>query len=274
MEKKETRFPSWFPTWARELGRVYFTGTTSMFLLHGNVDDLVRVEDRDAVDYRLLPEFLGSQIFGSWDVVLHYDMTRPPRALAGRSKERLAKINAQIERYIGKLEELPQDPPRVIAVLNRFLELMLVGKSDADRPSIALVLDYAQMLVPSTAVSHTSRELATNLATLLNWAKNPYIKRVNFAFCLISEKLSDLNEALVRNAHTQRLELSFPDRTDRLAFIDWVRAGRSFDRICEVPAEMLADLTAGLTLVNLQSLLQGAVRGGQTITLAQLKQFK
>src|SRR5512137_2591390 len=154
-EKKETRFPTWFPAWARELGRVYYTGTTSMFLLHGNVDDLVRIEERDAVDYRLLPEFLGTQIFGSWDVVLYYDMTRPPRALAGRSKERLAKINAQIERYIGKLEELPQDPPRVIALLNRYLELMLVGKTDADRPSIALVLDYAHLLVPSTEVSHT-----------------------------------------------------------------------------------------------------------------------
>jgi SpoVK/Ycf46/Vps4 family AAA+-type ATPase len=273
-EKKETHFPDWFPAWARDLGRVYYGGTTSMFLLHGNVDDLVRVEERDSVDYRVLPEFLASQIFGSWDVVLYYDLTRPPRALAGRSKERLQKINAQIERYIGKLEELPQDPPRVIALLNRYLELMLVGKSDADRPSIALVLDYAHLLVPSTAVSHTSRELATNLATLLNWAKNPYVKRVNFAFCLVSEKLSDLHEALVQNAHTQRLELAFPDRKERLGFIEWVRAGRSFDAICEVPPEMLADLTAGLTLVNLQGLLQGALRNNQVISLKQLKQYK
>lgn len=272
--KKETVFPAWYPEWAKEFGRVYTAGTTSMFLLHGNVDDLVRVEERDAVDYRVLPEFLASQIFGTWDVVLYYDLTRPPRALAGRSKDRLQKINQQIERYIGKLEELPQDAPRVIALLNRYLELMLVGKSDNDRPSIAIVLDYAHLLVPSTAVSHTSRELAQNLATLLNWAKNPYIKRVNFAFCLVSEKLSDLHDALVHNAHTHRLELEFPDRADRLSFIESVRAGRSFDRICEVGPEMLADLTAGLTLVNVQSLLQGALRSGQPISLKQLKQHK
>jgi ATP-dependent 26S proteasome regulatory subunit len=273
-DKKVTLFPEWFPGWAKEFGRAYTAGTTSMFLLHGNVDDLVRVEERDSVDYRVLPEFLASQIFGTWDVVLYYDLTRPPRALAGRSKERLQKINLQIERYIGKLEELPQDPPRVIALLNRYLELMLVGKSDSERPSVAIVLDYAHLLVPSTAVSHTSRELATNLATLLNWAKNPYIKRVNFAFCLISEKLSDLHEALVQNAHTHRLELQFPDRAERLSFIEWSRAGRSFERICEVAPEMLAEMTAGLTLVNVQSLLQGALRAGQPISLAQLKEFK
>jgi len=273
-DKKELGFPEWFPAWAGELGRVYFTGTTSMFLLHGNVDDLIRVEERDAVDYRILPEFLATQIFGSFDVVLYYDLTRPPRALAGRSKERLQKINLQIERYIGKLEELPQDPPRVIALLNRYLELMLVGKSDSERPSIAIVIDYAPLLVPSTAVAHTSRELATNLATLLNWAKNPYIKRVNFAFCLISEKLSDLNESLVASAHTTRLELTFPDRAQRLGFIEWVRAGRAWDKICEVPPELLAELTAGLTLVNVQSLLQGALRHGKPITLKELKRYK
>jgi SpoVK/Ycf46/Vps4 family AAA+-type ATPase len=245
-----------------------------MFLLHGNVDDLVRVETRDEVDYRVLPEFLASQIFGSWEMVLYYDMTRPPRALAGRSKDRLQQINEQIERYIGKLDKLPRDPARVLALLNRYLELMLVGRSDQDRPEIAFVMDYAQLLVPSTSVSHTSRELATNLATLLNWAKNPYFKRVNFAFCLISEKLSDLHDALVRSGHTSKLELAFPDRDERLGFIEWVRAGRDFDRLCEVPPEHLAELTAGLTLVNLQSLLQGAIRHEQAITLAQLKEFK
>jgi AAA+ superfamily predicted ATPase len=273
-EKKEFRLPDWYPAWARELGRVYYAGTTSMFLLHGNVDDLIRVEERDGVDYRVLPEFLASQIFGTWDVVLYYDLTRPPRALAGRSKERLQRINAQIERYIGKLDELPQDPPRVIALLNRYLELMLVGKGDSDRPSIALVIDYAQLVVPGTEVSHTTRELATNLATLLNWARNPYIKRVNFAFCLISEKLSDLNQALSASAHTHRLELTFPDRQQRLSFIEWVRAGRAWERICEVAPETLAELTAGLTLVNLQNLLQGALRHGQPITMNELKRYK
>ncbi len=96
--KKQTPFPGWYPAWAKELGQVYFAGTTSMFLLHGNVDDLVRTEERERVDYRNLSEFLASQIFGSWDLVLHYDLTRPPRALAGPSSTRLQEMNARIER--------------------------------------------------------------------------------------------------------------------------------------------------------------------------------
>ena len=272
--EKKARFPEWFPPWARELGRVYYAGNTSMFALHGNVDDLIRVDDKEQVDYRVLPEFLASQIFGSWDVVLYYDMTRAPRALAGKSKDRLQEMNAHIERHVGKLDKLPRDPAKVIALLNRYLEIQLVGKTDKTRPAVAIVLDYAQLLVPSTSVSHTSKELATNLATLLNWARNPYIKKVNFAFCLISEKVSDLHDALVRSAHTHEVELTYPDRAERLAFIQWVSGGRTFDGICEVGPEMLADLTAGLTLVNLQGLLQGALRHKQPITLDQLKDYK
>jgi len=104
--------------------------------------------------------------------------------------------------------------------------------------------------VPSTSVSHTSRELATNLAVLLNWAKNPYFKRVNFAFCLISEKLSDLHDALVRSGHTSKLELAFPDLQQRLAFI-----GEAFNYLNEItddrrrnPRDDLSTVLANATL--------------------------
>lgn len=274
-DKLDTMFPDWFPPWARQLGRIYYSGNTSMFLLHGNVDDLVRTEGSETrVDYLVPKEFLASQIFGSWDVVLHYDMTRPPRALAGRDQERLQRINAHIDRYIGKLGELPRDPTHVLALLDRYLELMLVGRSDDKRPSVAIVLEYAHLLLPRTPVDRTSASSAANLITVLNWAKNPYIKRVNFAFCLITERLSDLHEALVRNAHTARIDLPYPGEQERLAFIEWIRAGRDFAELCDVDPPLLAKLTAGLTLVNIRGLLQTAIRHQQKITLAQLKAFK
>jgi len=271
---KKANFPAWYPGWAQYLGRVYYGGNTSMFVLHGNVDDLVRVQERDRVSYRVLSDFLASQVFGNWDLVLYYDLTRPPRALAGRSSERLHAMNALIERHIGKLERLPRQPAKVLALLDRFLEIMLVAKSGKARPSVAIIMDFAHLMVPSTSVAHTSRELAANLATLLSWARNPYIKRVNFAFCLISEKLSDLNDALVRSAHTQEVEVPFPDEPRRRQFVNWMAAGRDFDAISEVSADLFTKLTAGLTLVNLQGLLRGALRHDKPVSMDRLKTFK
>jgi AAA+ superfamily predicted ATPase len=274
-QKANTLFPDWFPTWARELGRVYYTGNICSFVLHGNVDDLSRVERSDGtVDYLSSREFLAEQIFGSWEVVLHYDMTRAPRALAGRDKNRLQKMGAHVDRYIGERPQLPREPAKVLALLDRYLEMMLVGKSDESRPSISIVLDYAHLLLPRTATAQTSASQAANLVTVLNWAKNPYIKRVNFAFCLITERLSDLHDGLVQNAHTHRVELPFPSEPERLAFIEWIRAGRNFDELSEASPELLAKMTAGLTLVNLRGILQTAIRHKQKITFERLKAFK
>src|SRR5579885_3692820 len=79
--------PAWYPPWARDLAELYFSGTTCLFLLHGNV--LIRCPDGDGDTYRGLPDFLATQLFGSWDVVLHYDMARGLRPLAGADPRRL-----------------------------------------------------------------------------------------------------------------------------------------------------------------------------------------
>ncbi|MCA9669019.1 MAG: ATP-binding protein [Myxococcales bacterium] len=287
---RDSVFPSWWPEWAAELGRVYYAGNTSTFLITGNVDDLVRVErpresasaglskpgasGNDDTRYMVLSEFLASQLFGAWDLVLYYDMSRPPRPLTGEDKDRLAEMNRHMDRHIGDRRKMPRDPTKVLALLNAYVELMLVGKREEERPSVAVIVDFAHLLLPRTSVAHTSENLAANLVTVLNWARNPYIKRVNFSFVLLSEKASDVSEAVVSSAHVQRVERGLPDRTERLAFIDWMRAGRDFSEISEVTPDNLASLTAGLTLVDVQGLMMSAIRTGDRITLDSLKDDK
>ncbi|HOX46910.1 MAG TPA: AAA family ATPase [Myxococcota bacterium] len=272
-EESAPSLEPWFPPWAQHLAETHASGQTQTFILHGNVDDLVRVETKDGVRYAMLPEFLASQVFGQWDAVLAYDQVNGPRPLAS-TQARLDKMNRHIERFIGPVEELrkTRQPAQVFPVLNRYLDLVLLR--EGERPSVALILDYAHFLAPSTDVSHTSRELASALTTLLNWSKSPHLKKIPLAFCLISERLSDLHASLVQNAHTLKVELPHPERAARLQFILWSAAGRDFAGLCEVSAEQLADLTAGLTLVHLQGLMHRAIRAGKRITLADLKIYK
>ena len=271
---RQARLQNWFPSWTQQLAEAHASGVSQTFILHGNVDDLIRVEGRDgSVSYSMLPEFLASQVFGQWDAVLDYDLVHGPRALAANST-RLDKINQHIERFIGSVEDLRKlrKPDQVMGVLNRYLELVLLR--EGERPSVALILEYAHFLVPSTSVSHTSRELASNLSTLLNWAKSPYFKQVPFAFCLISERLSDLHDSLTQNAHTTKIEIVYPSREDRLQFILWSAGGRDFNKLCEVDPELLAELTAGLTLVHLQGLMHRAIRTRRQISLQDMKVYK
>jgi SpoVK/Ycf46/Vps4 family AAA+-type ATPase len=272
-EEQTPILEKWFPQWARQLSDIHAGGTCQFFILHGNVSDLIRIEKQEEISYAMLPEFLSTQLFGAWDAVIYYDQARGPRALANNT-DRLVKINRHLERFIGSVEDLRnlRELGKVFAVFDRYLEMALLH--EGERPSVAIILDYAHFMAPSTSVSNTSRELAPTLATLLNWAKSPYFKRAPFAFCLISERLSDLHESLVQNAHTCRIELPYPDRDERLRFILWAAGKRSFSDLCEVEAPQLAELTAGLTLVHLQGLIQRAIRSGHKLSLSELKTYK
>ncbi len=264
---------SWYPEWSKQLARTYAGGTRQLFLLHGNVSDLVRVEKKDTASYTMLPEFLATQIFGTWDCVIYYDQVRGPRALAN-TPGRLSAINNHLERYIGSVEQLKEtnQPGRVFQVLDRYLERILL--TEGERKSVAIILDYAHFIAPASSVSNTSRELSSTLATLLNWAKSPYFKRAPFAFCLISERLSDLHDSLTRNAHIKSIEVQFPRRGERSELVSWVAGERDFDEVSEVAQDHLADLTAGITLVHLQGLLERAIRTDEKLTLDDLKKYK
>src|ERR1041384_5929786 len=43
------QLPSWYPAWAKELADLFFSGRTCVFVLHGNVHDLIRCprDDQD-----------------------------------------------------------------------------------------------------------------------------------------------------------------------------------------------------------------------------------
>ncbi|MBN2343167.1 MAG: ATP-binding protein [Deltaproteobacteria bacterium] len=261
------------PAWAEAFSDAHAGGIRQLFIFHGNVGDLIPYQTGDEVKYSLLSEFLASQMFGTFDTTLYYDQVRGPRALADNPK-RLSAMNQHIERFIGKVEELRNTTQvaKVFAVLDRYLERLLL--SEGEISSTALIFDYAHFMLPSSGVSTTARELAPTLATVLNWAKSPYFKKAPFAFCLISERLSDLHESVTRNAHVTNIEIPFPSKEDRLRFIQWITAGLSFSDICELDAAALAEFTRGLTLIHLQGMLKRAIRSKRKLRMADLKAYK
>jgi AAA+ superfamily predicted ATPase len=259
--------PAWYPPWARELGETYFSGTTCTFLLHGNVNDLVATPDEAGGGYLNLPEFLSTQVFGSWDVVLHYDLGQGPRVLAGRDAQRHAAMVGKLAARWGEPATWPRDPAAFFFWLDRVLERNLLEDDPAKRDSIAVIFNYVQFLVPEGDLATLSRGPGENLVRLLTWAQNPYFKRVNVAFCLIAERLAEVNDRLVQNPHVAGVAVPLPSQAERQAFIDW--AVRSQEGPAGQSTPELAKLSNGLNLVNLQVLL-----GQGRVTPERFKQIK
>src|SRR5215208_6493045 len=264
--------PDWYPAWAAELANLYFSGTTCVFVLHGNVHDLVRVSDEDGSRYCGLNDFLVSQVFGRWDLVLGYDLSRGLRALAADDAERLRAMSQYLVGRWGEPITWPRDPATALLGLDAFVERNLLEES-ANRKSVALIFDYAQFLVPTSDLDSLAQGRAARLVRFLSWAQNPLIKRVNIAFVLVVDKLVELNERLVQSPHVATIEIPLPDEKEREQFVP-VAAGGDISKFADFTTPQLAKVSNGLTLTNLNVVLTQAARNGKRLDAMTFRQLK
>src|SRR5262249_42682641 len=200
---------------------LYFSGSTCLFLLSGNVHDFVRFPGDDGDEYGNLSDFLAGQVFGSYDLVLQYDLARGLRPQPAGDEKRLQSMVQQLGPRLGEPATWPRDPETVLLSLDRFLERLLIEDDPSKRKRVALLFDYAQYLVPAGDLGSLARGQGTHLVRFLSWAQNPYIKRANIAFCLIAEKLSEVNDRLVNSPHVASIALPLPDRDERERFVKY-----------------------------------------------------
>ncbi len=265
----------WLPRWAREFSDQFFAGTTCVFLLHGNVHDLTRQERDGSPAYGGVTEFLATQLFGKWDVVLQHDLSLGLKAASGGDGDRLRRMLAILSERIGEPKSWPRDPDMILSLLDKLIQSILMEVDPAKRISLGIILDYAQYLIPSAELSQMAAAQGARLVRLLSWAQNPYIKRHNIAVCLLCDRLAEINERLIGSPHLATLEIAMPDAAARDEFATWYdnRDGR-LGNLTDFTPKQLAELTAGLNLVNIERLLAGAGQSGQKLDAQALKRLK
>jgi ATP-dependent 26S proteasome regulatory subunit len=268
------KLPAWYPPWARELADLYFSGTTCVFVVHGNVHDLICVPgEDDGNDYCGLSEFFTAQVFGKWDIVLQYDLSRGLRPQAGSNAERLRSMMQFLAARWGEPAAWPREPDKVLLMLESLVERSLMDDAAA-RKSIAIVFDYAQYLVSAGDLDVLARGQAARLVKFLSWAQNPLIKRVNIAFVLVADKLGEMNDRLVQSPHVAAIEIPLPDRAHRLQFIETTTKGQTLSQLSDFNAEQLADMSNGLSLVNLDVVLSQAARSDRRLDARRFRELK
>src|SRR5262245_14236250 len=265
--------PDSYPAWARELADLYFSGTTCVFVLHGNVHDLVRLPDGEDGGYCSLTDFLATQVFGRWDIVISYDLSRGLRTMAGPDADRLRGMSQYLVSRWGEPVTWPRDPDKALLGLDAFVERNLLEET-ANRKSVALVFEYAQFLVPSGDLDSLAQGRGSRLVRFLAWAQNPHIKRVNTAFVLITDKLVELSDRLVQSPYVATIEIPLPDQAERERFFPFAAGGQDVAKLADFTPRQLAEISNGLNLANLSVLLGQAARGGKRLDQARFRLLK
>jgi AAA+ superfamily predicted ATPase len=270
---KATQLPAHFPGWAAKLAELYFSGTTSMFVLHGNTFDVVRSGSDNEPRWTGLADFLAEQLFGRWDLVVHYDLARGLRCAAGTSSKRLQDMVATSAKWIGDLKELPRDPTKGLYALDKMIQKIVMSDPDK-RIRCAIIIDHVGYVAPSGDNLDLNEQ--THLVTLLNWASSPYIKRLNMAFVLIDPRLSSVAERLSSNPHVAQVEVPLPSEPERTAFLAaQIKAtGKEVSTFSDYSVAELGKLTAGIGLTDLEVLVRSAAEGTRRLDRSYFKGLK
>ncbi|MBM3953297.1 MAG: ATP-binding protein [Planctomycetes bacterium] len=262
--------PDWCPSWAERLGDAYLSGTSCVFLAHGNVRDLVPLGPESATTtpaadpaaaFGTVGDFLAREVFGSWDVVLAYDVGKGLRPLAGSDPSRLRTMVQWLSERLGNASAWPREPDAALAAIDAILERNLTDPPE-QRKKIAVFLDHAQYLVPDGDAASASRGTAGRLVRVVGWATNPLLRRVNVAIVLLAETMAEVHPRLVTNPAVTAIEVPLPDADERRRF------ALATARAVGVPVgqmdavERMSKLSAGLTLESIRAIVTLSAREG------------
>jgi SpoVK/Ycf46/Vps4 family AAA+-type ATPase len=229
------RLPAWMRT--RVLDR-YHSGGSHLFLLHGNVRDVHAFGDAEVPLGEGLREVAARR-----PVVVSYDVS------SGFGFPDAAREKA-FRKALGVKGPLPMDPARALLLLDA---LLTTDRSPVG--SVAVILEYAHALAPSSPSGSVERQTITTLA---RWAGDPAVAARRPLVALIAPAAGDVSEEVYAGAAgAEVVEVPRPDLAARAEFARALRQ-RVPDLSWELAPEQLAAETGGLSLVQIEDIVQRA----------------
>jgi ATP-dependent 26S proteasome regulatory subunit len=263
--------------WARTLAHGIRARLANTFVLHGNTHDLVAVPSppsgaHTAADFVPLVTFLADWIFGQRDVVIEYQRANGAVFHTRQSHTHFNEIVAVVDSVHGTdfSRSLPREPMAFFALLDAFLKQVVHRNPSL---GVAVILSYAEALVPDSAGDGNPEDRAVRVY-IQKWATDPALLAANVTIVLVTENLADISARLVRSPQTLEVEVSRPDRAERLQFLQAARDAAWYQAKSDIPVERLAQLLSGLTRIQMRQILAGVDERGGRLDAKVLREQK
>jgi transitional endoplasmic reticulum ATPase len=220
--------PRLLPIWAEDLRRRYLRGEASMFVLHGNVFDVVLHQQKALSVTDFLTDVL---LKDSRQTVAVYNLATGVRFV--RKEAGLPGVEDAL---------LASEKPKALAALER----VLVGGR-----KIAVVLEFAEAIAPAGDPAFQADADRAAVITLQRWSSMPEIDRDDDLVLLVTESLAEISPKIVSNPKVGVVEIPMPDVETRRAAARLADPG-----LGEKDVERYAEITAGLKSVQIASILK------------------
>ena len=199
--------------------------------------------------------------------IIHYLINHLEKKLGiSKPKSGQSKNKEQediIERFMRMtIPEFMDDEDPKSSNTKRLKERIEKLKSLLETPkSTALIVDYAETLIPMSEASRSRPSEQMTLVFLQKWAKEDIFLNADMAIVVLTENIADLSAQYVRNPYTHEVFIPYPDDIERLNFINhFFEENADSKQYFEMDSNVLAKNTAGLALVNLNIIMSEAAK--------------
>lgn len=263
------------PFWAQEIISQYESGSTSQFILYGNVYDRFLMPDGDA-GAGSLSEFILRVLLARFDVVLSYDLGSGVRVEKGQ--DIFASWPA-----IKSNPNLPREPLQAIDTFTHYFrycaqlaKIEIPGmkvEPYKKHLQVACLIRDAHLLAPA---GNTGDFAGSALVLMMReWATENMFTEHTMVTFLLAETLNDLNPLLVNNPRVSRVRIPLPSveelkRAFEVLNRRFPRALKQYAERLETPARQLA----GAQLGTIESLLKRREHEAKELTDADLTALK
>jgi AAA+ superfamily predicted ATPase len=279
-----------FPDWAELMRRIFRAETIGQFILYGNVNDFVEHADDNRTIFYSLKNYLNEVIFAQFDVVIMYDRSQGISIARGGDHflnflnifdkfhgTRLSAdlgIEKDMEKSLDSPGLLPRAPSQALELIDRFMHGIsaLSRNPEASGPrSAAVIIDYANFLIPRGESLYLSSDLGSNLIRILDWAEDVNLAESSIVTCLISENLLDLNELVVNSSYNAKIQIKLPEALEIGRYLNYItKDEKNFRELCQVDIESLPAKLVGLNRIGIKNIIYRALRNQQAITFKYL----
>ncbi len=215
------------PTWAEDLRKRYLRGESSMFILHGNVFDVV---------------LNGGKMLGLTEFLTD--------VLLKDSRESIVAYNLSSGARFPKRTETFPDWQSIAVESDKAKVLTMLERAIRISEKNAVLLEYAEVIAPAGDASFQMDSDRASIVTLHRWSFLPEIERGDNIIILIAENIAELSPKIVSNPKISVIEIPMPDYETRREVVK-----QTDSRLSDEDSKRYAEATAGLKAIQISSIL-------------------
>jgi AAA+ superfamily predicted ATPase len=273
---KNNEYIKILPAWAQELASKYGSKTANLYILHGNIRDLLPHKRKEGeFTFTRVQDYISEVLFGNRDIIAYYDRSSGVTFCEPEmEREYLAAMPGLcVNPDTDKSDFTSSDPEKSCPNLEKYF-LSRIPKDRRGTCRMVLIIDYAEHIVPAGDLIRLSDADRYSMVTFNRWATDPKFINGDISIILLTENLADISSRLAGSPSTVKISVPFPDVLVRESFLhSKEREGKLWLERTLNP-EKFAAVTSGLNLMNLNRLAAESYEENKPLSLDFMRQKK